>query len=105
MLPMRIVLLHAPPWKIPRPGEQFEPAEGPPARAAGPLIQDADFCTIPYGLLSLAAQARQCFVGEAVRPAREADQQVMSVAESFQSERLLLQWVATTHGTDVTCVI
>ncbi|MCY2987218.1 MAG: radical SAM protein [Planctomycetota bacterium] len=54
---MQIVLLHAPPWKIPRPGERFEPAEGPPARAERPLIPDADFCTIPYGLLSLAAQA------------------------------------------------
>ncbi len=54
---MRIVMLHAPPWKIPRPGERSEAADGPPAGAERPLIQDADFCTIPYGLLSLAAQA------------------------------------------------
>lgn len=54
---MRIVLLHAPPWKIPRPGERFEPGEGPPSRTEQPRIEDADFCTAPYGLLSLAAQA------------------------------------------------
>jgi hypothetical protein len=45
------------PGRIPRPGERFDLADGPPAGAERPLIQDADFCTIAYGLLSLAAQA------------------------------------------------
>jgi len=54
---MRIVLLHAPPWKIPAAGEARDPADGPPASHPKPGVDDADFCTIPYGLLSLAAQA------------------------------------------------
>jgi radical SAM superfamily enzyme YgiQ (UPF0313 family) len=54
---MQIVLLHAPPWKIPSPGEPRDPTDGPPSNHPSPAISDADFRTIPYGLLSLAAQA------------------------------------------------
>ncbi len=49
---MDIVLLHPPPWPGPEMGRGPEPP-----RFAGPLGQDQDFLTIPYGLLSLAAQA------------------------------------------------
>jgi anaerobic magnesium-protoporphyrin IX monomethyl ester cyclase len=54
---MRIALLYPPPWKIPAPG-QGPDAGGdgpPPGYHEGDL--DADFYQIPYGLLSLAAQA------------------------------------------------
>ncbi len=55
---MRIVLLYPPPWKIPGHGQSIEPDDGgpPPQFRAGDL--DADFFQTPYGLLSLAAQAR-----------------------------------------------
>lgn len=54
---MRIALLYPPPWKIPAPGEPPDPkGDGPPAEyREGDL--DADFYQIPYGLLSLGAQA------------------------------------------------
>ncbi len=56
---MRIALLYPPPWKIAGPGEAEAPAsEGPPeGYRQGDL--DADFYQIPYGLLSLGAQARR----------------------------------------------
>ena len=54
---MRIVLLYPPPWKIPSPGAAPDPSgDGPPEGLAACDI-DADFWQIPYGLLSLAAQA------------------------------------------------
>ena len=54
---MRIVLLYPPPWKLPTPGEHADVgADGPPpGYAEGDL--DPDFHQIPYGLLSLGAQA------------------------------------------------
>ncbi len=52
---MRIALLYAPPWKIARPGEKPDPTDGPPPKFAG-IDLDGDFATIPYGLLSLAAE-------------------------------------------------
>lgn len=53
---MRLVLIYPPPWKIAPLGNTPYPAgEGQPE--GGELtIEDADFSTIPYGLLSLAAQ-------------------------------------------------
>ena len=52
---MRIALLYPPPWKIPAPGETFAQGGPPEGYRDGDL--DADFHQIPYGLLSLAAQA------------------------------------------------
>lgn len=54
---MRIALFYPPPWKIPAPGQAPDPSgDGPPpGYREGDL--DADFYQIPYGLLSLAAQA------------------------------------------------
>ena len=54
---MRIVLLYPPPWKIPPAGGAPEASgDGPPPGAAG-FDTKGDFATVPYGLLSLAAQA------------------------------------------------
>lgn len=61
---LRVVLLYPPPWKIPAAGESSDPKDGPPP-SAHPTDLDADFFQIPYGLLSLAAQARQA--GHAVK--------------------------------------
>lgn len=56
---MRIVLLYPPPWKIPSPGEEYDICgDGPPHGWDPEKAFDGDEVTIPYGLLSLAAQAR-----------------------------------------------
>ncbi len=53
---MRIALLYPPPWKTTEPGEPDPGRDGPPpGYAEGDL--DPDFHQIPYGLLSLGAQA------------------------------------------------
>jgi anaerobic magnesium-protoporphyrin IX monomethyl ester cyclase len=53
---MRVALIYPPPWKIPSPGKPPDDRDGPPADFnEGDL--DADFYQIPYGLLTLAAQA------------------------------------------------
>ncbi|MCC6556038.1 MAG: radical SAM protein [Polyangiaceae bacterium] len=54
---MRVALLYPPPWKIAAPGEPPDRSgDGPPAEyREGDL--DPDFHQIPYGLLSLAAEA------------------------------------------------
>jgi radical SAM superfamily enzyme YgiQ (UPF0313 family) len=53
---VRIVLLYPSPWKAPAQGEQPDPIDGPPdGYRDGDL--DADFYQVPYGLLSLGAQA------------------------------------------------
>ena len=54
---MRIALIYPPPWKIPLPGGQPDAGgDGPPAGQDGRDL-GGDFHMIPYGLLSLAAQA------------------------------------------------
>ena len=54
---MRVALVYPPPWKTAAPGEPAPPdGEGPPA-GYKPGDLDADFHQIPYGLLSLGAQA------------------------------------------------
>ena len=54
---MRIVLLYPPPWKIRAPGEGPDlSGDGPPVEAAQ-MDLTGDFRTMPYGLMSLAAQA------------------------------------------------
>ncbi len=54
---MRIALVYPPPWKIAAPGEPADTCgDGPPAEyQEGDL--DPDFHQIPYGILSLGAQA------------------------------------------------
>src|SRR5688572_32821676 len=54
---MRIALLYPPPWKIAeRDKPPYPPGEGPPRDyAEGDL--DADFWQMPYGMMSLGAQA------------------------------------------------
>lgn len=53
---MRIALLYPPPWKLTEPGDPDPGRDGPPpGYVEGDL--DPDFHQIPYGLLSLGAQA------------------------------------------------
>jgi anaerobic magnesium-protoporphyrin IX monomethyl ester cyclase len=55
---MRIVLVYPPPWKISAPGEsQYQLKDGPPKNYGKNLIDNGDFLSSPYGLLSLAAQS------------------------------------------------
>ena len=55
---MKIVLLYAPPWKIPRDGDPAYPhGEGAPDNVDAAAVDEGDFIQAPYGLLSLAAQA------------------------------------------------
>jgi anaerobic magnesium-protoporphyrin IX monomethyl ester cyclase len=61
---VRVVLLYPPPWKIPSEGEAPDPVDGPPPEYK-PGDLDADFYQIPYGLLSLGAQAKRA--GHAVK--------------------------------------
>ncbi len=57
---MHIALLYPPPWKIAPRGEAPYPApEGPPPGTADPAAAfSGDACATPYGLLTLAEQAR-----------------------------------------------
>jgi len=56
---MRIVLIYPPPWKISRPGEApYPPGDGAPAGGDPARLLDGDFLQAPYGMLSIAAQAR-----------------------------------------------
>lgn len=55
---MRIALFYPPPWKMLPPGELQEGLrDGPPQDYGESNIDDGDFLQVPYGLLSLAAQA------------------------------------------------
>lgn len=53
---MRVALIYPPPWKIPASGQPEDPVDGPPDGFL-PTDLDPDFHQIPYGLLSLGAQA------------------------------------------------
>jgi anaerobic magnesium-protoporphyrin IX monomethyl ester cyclase len=53
---VRVALLYPPPWKIPAPGAAPDARDGPPADYRDGDL-DGDFYQVPYGLLSLAAQA------------------------------------------------
>ncbi len=53
---MRVVLIYPPPWKIPAAGEAADPIDGPPDGFRETDL-DPDFHQVPYGLLSLGAQA------------------------------------------------
>jgi len=55
---MRVVLVHPPPWRVADPGETAYPtSDGGPPQDLGIDDLQGDYQTIPYGLLSLAAQA------------------------------------------------
>lgn len=57
---MRILLLYPPPWKIPAPGQEPDTdGEGPPRKWNSESRFCGDELTIPYGLLTLAAQAKR----------------------------------------------
>ena len=57
---MQIVLIYPPPWKIPSPDEKPDFSEdGPPAGLDTGKALCGDILNIPYGLLSLAAQAKK----------------------------------------------
>lgn len=57
---MRILLLYPPPWKIPRPGENEIPSgEGPYEGWTEENRFGCDEMRTPYGLLSIAAQAKR----------------------------------------------
>lgn len=53
---LRVALVYPPPWKIPDVGAPPDSIDGPPQDFT-PTDLDSDFFQIPYGLLSLAAQA------------------------------------------------
>ncbi|MGD8564193.1 MAG: cobalamin B12-binding domain-containing protein, partial [Desulfarculaceae bacterium] len=56
---MQIILLHAPPWKLPAPGEDTSTHQDqPPPNFSGPPHKSVDYLRMPTGLLSLAAQAQ-----------------------------------------------
>lgn len=61
---MRVALIYPPPWKIPRAGCRPDLIDGPPD-GFQPSDLDPDFHQIPYGLLSLGAQALRA--GHAVK--------------------------------------
>jgi len=57
---MKIVLIYPPPWKIQGPGGQpIGAQEGPPAQLDELRCLQGDILNVPYGLLSLARQARR----------------------------------------------
>jgi radical SAM superfamily enzyme YgiQ (UPF0313 family) len=53
---LRVALIYPPPWKIPEDPRFADPLDGPPEDFV-PSDLDSDFFQIPYGLLSLGAQA------------------------------------------------
>jgi len=58
---MRIVLIYPPPWQIPSPGDPPTGMPfGPPRDAADrSVLASRDFAEIPYGVLTIAAEARR----------------------------------------------
>ena len=54
---MRLVLLYPPPGKLSLPDETQGSRRDVPQNYLDRLIEDEDFLTAPYGILSLAAQA------------------------------------------------
>jgi len=57
---MRILFLYPPPWKIPAQGEESDQSgEGPPESLSPGFRFEGDEVTVPYGLLTLAAQSKR----------------------------------------------
>jgi len=57
---MRILFIHPPPWQIPAPDQERKEFSFPPPLAGEHLkVIDLDYLSVPYGLLSLSAQAKR----------------------------------------------
>lgn len=96
---MRVALLYPPPWKTPDVGQAPDPRDGPPEDfREGDL--DSDFFQIPYGLLSLAAQALRA--GHRVKVFNLSAlpwSQVLDVVSRLESEVVGLScWTANRRG-------
>jgi len=58
--PLKVVLIYPPPWQIPDDGESADALPfGPPRQPDENEPFDSDFFTLPYGLLTIAAEARR----------------------------------------------
>ena len=74
---LRIILIYPPPWQIPSPGELVPGMPfGPPRDSNDHNLNDGDFQTITYGLLTIAAQAKRAghevsIYNLAIRPWRD----------------------------------
>ncbi len=99
---MRIALIYPPPWKIPTSGTPRDPIDGPPDDyAEGDL--DTDFFQIPYGLLSLAANALRA--GHQVKVLNLSSycwSEVESIASQLQADLVGIScWTANRRGVDL----
>jgi radical SAM superfamily enzyme YgiQ (UPF0313 family)/Flp pilus assembly protein TadD len=57
---LRIILIYPPPWQIPSSGDPISGMPfGPPKDRLTRILEDGDFQTITYGLLTIAAQAKR----------------------------------------------
>ena len=58
---MRISLIYPPPWIIPAPGEAPEgmPFGPPQDKTEHAILTDGDFLVVPYGVITIAAQAKR----------------------------------------------
>src|SRR5688572_31857003 len=101
---MRIVLLYPPPWKLAEPGEALA-SDDPyaPPRDHDPGDLDPDFHQIPYGLLSLGAQAIRA--GHAVKILNLSAfswRRVEEVIRSLPADLYGLScWTANRRGVDL----
>ena len=100
---MRVLLLYPPPWKIPQANTLADPIDGPPPDyQQGDL--DTDFFQIPYGLLSLAANARRA--GHRVRVlnlSNYAWSEVEAIVSELRADVVGLScWTANRRGVHLT---
>lgn len=100
---MRVVLIYPPPWKIPNPGDAADAIDGPPD-GFQPTDLDPDFHQIPYGLLSLGAQALRA--GHEVKLLNLSSYpwpQVEQVLSDMRADLYGLScWTANRRGVDLT---
>lgn len=99
---MRVVLIYPPPWKIPSADEPLDPIDGPPDGFQETDL-DPDFHQVPYGLLSLGAQALRA--GHAVKvlnlsnyPWREVERVLGALEGDVYG---LSCWTANRRGVDL----
>jgi len=100
---MRIVLLYPPPWKIAEAGQAAELGFDGPPEDYQPGDLDPDFHQIPYGLLSLGAQAARA--GHAVKVFNLSAfswQRVEEVVRALGADLFGLScWTANRRGVDL----